>query len=249
MLKYIIFILNKIRTVLEKISKHLLPKKNLNKTASSFEKYKNDCLNKSYNNFKKYFYQATFVSNHRLQLDYSIKKAIELNKNYKSEICLEFGVYKGNSINYLSRFVKKIYGFDTFTGLTEDWTGGSINHFKERYTTLGKLPKVPSNVNLIVGDIRKTLEPFLGETNSKIFFINFDLDTYESTKFALSKVKKNFTSNTILYFDEFYDFAGWETGEYKAFKEEIEEDQNYSFKYMAFAKDSTAVTISVNKLH
>ena len=247
-MKFIVLILNKIRNIIEKILKNLLPRKKLNSHLSSFEKYKNDCLDKSFNNFKKYFNQAVFISNHRLQIDFSIRKAIELNENYTNEICLEFGVYKGNTINYLSKFVKKIYGFDTFTGLTEDWIGGTVNHLKERYTTYGKLPKVPSNVQLIVGDIRKTLEPFLVKNNSKVFFINFELDTYESTKFALSKVKKNFTSNTILYFDEFYDYAGWETGEYKAFKEEIEEDENFSFKYLAFAKDLTAVTICVNKL-
>jgi hypothetical protein len=248
MKKFIIFILNKVRVSIEKISKHLLPKKNLNSPTSSFSKYSHDCLEKSYNHFKKYFENAVFCSNHRLQIDFSIKKAIELNKNFTNEICLEFGVFKGNTINYLSKFVKKIYGFDHFQGLTEDWTGGPTDHFKERYSVYEKLPKVPNNVSLIVGDVRKTLEPFLNENNTKVFFINFDLDTYESTKFCLSKVKKNFTSNTILYFDQFYDYAGWEVGEYKAFKEEIEEDPNFSFKFLAFAKNLTAVTISVNKL-
>jgi acyl-homoserine lactone acylase PvdQ len=245
---FIIFILNRIRTFISKILKNILPIKDLSRPLSSFENYRHDSLESSYNNFKKHFPEAVFVSNHRLLIDYSIKKAIKLNDNYNNEMCLEFGVYKGNTINYLSKFVKKIYGFDSFYGLSEDWVGGTVNHFEKTYSTMGELPKVNSNVQLIKGDIKETLETFINKNNSKIFFVNFDLDTYESTKFALSKIKKNFTSNTILYFDEFYDFAGWETGEYKAFKEEIEEDRNFSFKYLAFAKNLTAVTICVSKL-
>ena len=36
---------------------------------------------------------------------------------------LEFGVWKGESINFLSSFLNKgeIYGFDSFKGLREDW--------------------------------------------------------------------------------------------------------------------------------
>ena len=36
---------------------------------------------------------------------------------------LEFGVYKGTSINFISSLIpdKKIYGFDSFGGLPEEW--------------------------------------------------------------------------------------------------------------------------------
>ena len=33
----------------------------------------------------------------------------------------EFGVWRGTSFKYLIKHFKKGYGFDTFTGLPEDW--------------------------------------------------------------------------------------------------------------------------------
>jgi hypothetical protein len=33
----------------------------------------------------------------------------------------EFGVHSGSTINTLSSFCEKIYGFDSFEGLPEDW--------------------------------------------------------------------------------------------------------------------------------
>jgi hypothetical protein len=41
-------------------------------------------------------------------------------------LILEFGVYKGESINYIARRLPKdlIYGFDSFEGLPEFWRNG-----------------------------------------------------------------------------------------------------------------------------
>ena len=35
--------------------------------------------------------------------------------------------------------------------------------------------------------------------------------------------------------------------EYKAFKEEIENDESFTFKYLAFTKNSSAVTVEVKR--
>jgi hypothetical protein len=38
---------------------------------------------------------------------------------------LEFGVATGTTINYISRFTNdKVYGFDSFEGLPENWREG-----------------------------------------------------------------------------------------------------------------------------
>jgi len=41
----------------------------------------------------------------------------------------------------------------------------------------------------------------------------------------LKLLKNNFQPGTIILFDEFYGFPNWEKYEYKAFKEEIEENK------------------------
>ena len=46
-----------------------------------------------------------------------------------------------------------------------------------------------------------------------------DLDTYESSKFVLEKIKPYLEKNCTLIFDELYNYPGWDVGEYKALKE------------------------------
>lgn len=241
----IIKVLNFIRSILLKFIIHTIPAKSYNKSA--YELYKDEMIVEGYNHFKKYFENAVFISNKSLHFDYSIKKSLKLNADTKDGLFIEFGVYKGKNVNYISRFVEKVYGFDTFTGLTEDWVGGNVNHFEGTYSLEGNIPKVNKNVILIKGDIRETLEPFLNSINSKINFVSIDIDTYESTKFLLSKIKNYFSPFAILHFDEFYNFVGWKSGEYKAFKEEIEDDDRFSYKYLAFTKNSSGATIQVTK--
>jgi len=60
---------------------------------------------------------------------------------------LEFGVYQGNSINFIADLIKpeRVYGFDSFKGLPEDWERGDTV-YKKGHFTLDKLPTVRDNV-------------------------------------------------------------------------------------------------------
>lgn len=67
------------------------------------------------------------------------------NSEYKDKLFLEFGTYKGESINFCSSLIPeaKFYGFDSFEGLPETsgiWAKGNFD-VKE------KLPKVNKNVS------------------------------------------------------------------------------------------------------
>lgn len=63
----------------------------------------------------------------------------------KDGLFLEFGVYQGKSINYMSELLKDkiIYGFDSFEGLPEDWHPG---YEKGRFNENGVMPKCNKNV-------------------------------------------------------------------------------------------------------
>lgn len=70
--------------------------------------------------------------------EYAIKTVI---LNDKSNECayLEFGVWKGQSSNFFSKYINKLYCFDSFEGLSEDWHGwscvkGQFNLKKNSYT-------------------------------------------------------------------------------------------------------------------
>ena len=61
---------------------------------------------------------------------YSISRAFS-NSNKEGNLFLEFGVYKGDSINLFGNFLLKhgreIYGFDSFEGLEEEWNMNDYN--------------------------------------------------------------------------------------------------------------------------
>lgn len=175
--------------------------------------------------------------------NFAIYKAMHNNK-LENSLFLEFGVWKGGSINLfakqLSKNGKTIYGFDSFEGLKEDW----LTHvfFPKGALSLNKkMPKVLNNVDLIKGNIQDTLEPFLLKRNSKeILFAHMDMDTYASTKYALNKIKPFLKKGAVILFDEFYGYPNWQQEEYKAFTEVFNENE---YKYIAFCESEVAIEI------
>jgi hypothetical protein len=163
-----------------------------------------------------------------------------LNDKNKEYYYLEFGVWKGESSNFFSKFVNKLYSFDSFEGLKEDWIGNSKP--KGFFNLNKKIPKLNSNVEPIIGWVEDTLDDFLKKHNPKINFVHLDMDTYSPTKFTLEKLKPHLIKNAILIFDELYNYAGWKNGEFKALKEVFKEDE---FEYKAFNLDSTQCVIKI----
>ena len=69
-----------------------------------------------------------------------------------------------------------------------------------------------------------------------------DLDTYESTKFVLMELKKYLSKNSIIIFDQLYNYPGWKEGEFKALTEVFQENE---YDYIAFGKFSKQVVIKI----
>ena len=147
-------------------------------------------------------------------------------------IFLEFGVFKGTSINFMSSLKpdKIFYGFDSFKGLPEDWLS---NRPKGSYSAEGILPKVNDNVRLIQGWFDETLPNFLKKHSEPCAFIHIDCDLYSSAKIVLKLLKKHIVKNTVILFDEYFNYPGWENNEYRAFSEFIEE-QGLKFEYLGY---------------
>ena len=237
LLKKIIYpVLNLIREILIVLKKYSLP--GLPQTLKTYEKHYIEENQKSYDHFKNYFKTSVLLRGHDIH-KYSIKRAIENDKNL-TKFYIEFGVYTGTTINFFSKFVKKIYGFDSFEGLREDWVGSNLG--KGTFNLKGKLPNLNSNVFPIKGWVQDTLPQFLKEHKPSINFVHIDLDTYESSKFVLTEIKPYLSKNSIILFDELYNFVGWEVGEYKALTEAFNENE---YKFLAFSRDITQATIKI----
>ena len=168
--------------------------------------------------------------------DYTLSKIAEAqDQNNKGEnLYLEFGTWKGASINYFSSRLKEtlFYGFDSFEGLKEDWRGA--NQAKGGFNLNGKLPKVNNNVVLVRGWFDITLPQFLSEKKGEISFVHIDCDTYEATKIVLDNIYNRLTKNVYILFDEYIGYPGWREGEYKAFQELVVSNK-IEYEYVAFS--------------
>ena len=209
--------------------------------SSPADLYHEDVAKNSYETFKNYFKDSYVFSDDNSIRSFAINEAIK--KFDKENLFLEFGVFKGDSINLFAKKLKKInadiFGFDSFKGLKDEWMTEEFNP-PGTFDLKGEKPKVEKNVKLVDGWVEETAKSFLSKNSKKIAFIHFDLDTYNSTSFVLKLLKNNFQSGTIILFDEFYGFPNWEKYEYKAFKEEIEENK---FKFIAFGSRQACIKI------
>jgi hypothetical protein len=139
------------------------------------------------------------------------------------ELLLDLGVWLGWSTRLISDASgRQVYGFDTFTGLVEDWqvddqvvfergTFSLAEPLAERFmgdTGVSLHDGVPAalgrKVQFIRGSTYDTLVPFLADRPAApIRLFHMDLDTYESCLHALETCKDRFIEGSILVFDEY----------------------------------------------
>ncbi len=155
----------------------------------------------------------------------------------------EFGVFEGHSINHMAAELgdKTIYGFDSFEGLKEDWSGTwyRAGHF----TLSGKMPEVRPNVRLNKGWFDATVPPFLAAHPGKPFaFVHLDADTYESTTLVLSLLAERIVPGTVLVFDDYLGFPNWQHGEYMAWQQFVT-NRRLKYRYLAFGNTPVAVIV------
>lgn len=162
------------------------------------------------------------------------------NNDYKDKLFLEFGTYKGESINFCSSLMPevKFYGFDSFEGLQETLSTWE----KGRFNLKGKLPKVNDNVSLIKGYFNETLPKFLEEHKEKAAFIHIDCDLYSSTKTIFDNIYDRIVPNTVIQFDEYYNYPGWRNHEFKAFQEFCKK-YSVEYEYIGISLYQVAVVI------
>lgn len=118
---------------------------------------------------------------------------------------LEFGVAAGQSFRFFleentapqSRF----YGFDTFTGLPEDW--GPFK--KGSFSNNNQVPVINDGRGTFYqGLFQQTLQPFLPKlNNSRRNVIMMDADIYSATLFALTSLAPYLKKGDLIFFDEF----------------------------------------------
>jgi hypothetical protein len=132
-------------------------------------------------------------------------------------LILEFGVYKGETLRHIAKRLpgRQIFGFDSFEGLKEPW----VFHNEGAFGDISQLPSAPENVTLIKGWFQDTALDFLGTHSDTIALLHVDSDLYSSCKYILDTYGQRLKAQSIIVFDEFFNYPRWMDGEFKAFRE------------------------------
>ncbi len=148
------------------------------------------------------FYSFNFDYNRR----YDLYKHVVENEKLDSNIdYLEFGVAGGHSFKWWVQQIKDeqstFTGFDTFTGLPEDW--GPFK--KGAMSNNDKVPDIKDErVTFYQGLFQQTLTDFIKNHQfNKRKVIHMDADIYSATLFVLTSLSPFIKKGDILFFDEF----------------------------------------------
>jgi hypothetical protein len=156
-------------------------------------------------------------------------------------LTMEFGVFDGATLARIAALTPGVvHGFDSFEGLPEDWT-----HFqkKGRFSLAGELPALDApNIRLHKGWFEDSLPRFLAAHAGPARFIHVDCDLYSSTKTVLTLLRDRIVPGTVIVFDEYLNYPGWEQHEYKAFAEFLAAT-GMSYRYLGFASSHSSVSV------
>ena len=117
---------------------------------------------------------------------------------------LEFGVYKGSSLrNVMNAKLdkgRKVFGFDSFEGLPENWEGTVCG--KGFFSTDGEIPVI-EGLKFYKGWFENTIPTYLDENkNQVISTLHVDCDLYSSAKTVLYSLNDYIVPGTVICFDE-----------------------------------------------
>ncbi|MFC9786937.1 class I SAM-dependent methyltransferase [Rhodococcus sp. NPDC127528] len=158
-------------------------------------------------------------------------------------LALEFGVASGTTLTIVAEMLRPaghdVFGFDVFTGLPEAWrTGFPAGEFARE-----SVPAVPG-AQIVEGLFEDTLPGFLASHPGPIAFAHLDADLYSSTATVLGLIGNRLRPGTVLVFDEFFNYPGWQQHEYRAWTEFVDRT-GVRFEYLAYTGNHEQVVVRV----
>lgn len=162
---------------------------------------------------------ARFASNHDL-----LRAGLDCAP--REGLVLEFGVASGGTLRTIANHWKQpVFGFDSFEGLPEQWRPGfPAGMFAQNP------PDTPANASLVRGWFDQSLPTFAQTHPGDVAFLHIDCDLYSSTRTIFEILGHRIKPGTIIVFDEYWNYPGWRTHEFKAFHEFLAwSKRSYSF--------------------
>lgn len=157
-------------------------------------------------------------------------------------MALEFGVYNGRTLTVIANARKghQVFGFDSFQGLPEDWRSGL-----PAGTFATDQPPDVAGAELIVGLFNDTLADFLAKHSDPVAFLHLDADLYSSTVTVLEHVGPRLRPGSVIVFDEYFNYPGWEQHEHRAWHEFVAKTGIES-QYTAYTVNHEQVVVVVS---
>jgi len=165
----------------------------------------------------------------------------QLDPELGAGMVAEFGVATARTANHIARLLphKIVHGFDSFEGLPEDWTSRMPQGFFRR----DALPLVRRNVELHVGWFDATLPEFKAQHgDTPLQLLHIDSDLYSSAVTILNTLRHNIVPGTVIIFDEYINYPGWELDEFRAWQEHC---AKYGVKYEYIGRVSRHQKVAV----
>jgi hypothetical protein len=160
---------------------------------------------------------------------------------------MEFGVAEGYTLNHIASKMSPhlVHGFDSFEGLPEFWVElVDTSYGKGAFDRKGATPSVRPNVQLHVGWFDQSLPEFLTTTAEEVAFIHVDCDLYSSTKIIFDQLGDRIKPGTVIAFNEYFNYPGWQHHEYKAFQELVEA-YNLRYEYLTYNRMGLEVAVKI----
>jgi hypothetical protein len=170
------------------------------------------------------------------------KGVVERIGSSEPVLFLEFGVFRGESMSWFSKHFtnpnSRFMGFDTFTGLPEDWKERNLP--QGTFSTNGQTPALgDSRISFVKGlfsdTLPKTIHRIKEEAQGKTVLVHLDADLFSSTLFVLTFLWPWLDRYYVL-FDEFFGEESWALSAFT---------QSYPCELEFFASDVSSDQASV----
>jgi predicted O-methyltransferase YrrM len=186
---------------------------------------------------RQHMLKASAFSHPRSTLEHALSLAPQ------GGLALEFGVYSGTTLKTIAGARQGgVYGFDSFQGLPEIWRTG----FPAGAFAVDQLPQI-EGAELVVGWFDETLPKFLENHAGTIDFLHVDCDLYSSSKTVFDLAGPRLRPGSIVLFDEFFNYPGWQQHEYKAWTEYVERTGT-KFSYEAYTLNNEQVAARITAI-
>lgn len=161
-------------------------------------------------------------------------------------MALEFGVYSGTTLGIIARgrdegASQGVYGFDSFEGLPEDWR----STFAAGTFAVDEPPQV-AGAELVVGWFDDTLPAFLDAHPGPVALLHVDADLYSSACTVLDLCGPRLVEGSVVVFDEYFNFPGWEQHEHRAWQEYVARTGT-AFTWEAYTATDEQVVVRITK--